>query len=41
MPKSPKKYLIQDSTIVDEIYPLIEQSAKDGRLTNVKSCIQK
>lgn len=41
MPKSPKKYLIQDSTIVDEIYPLIEQSTKNGRLTNVKSCIQK
>lgn len=41
MAKSPKKYLIEDSIMIDEIYPIIEQSAKAGKINSVKSCIQK
>lgn len=41
MPKTPKKYIIQDSIMIDEIYPIIEKQAKSGRISNVKSCIQK
>ncbi len=41
MAKSPKKYLIEDSIMIDEIYPIVEQSAKAGKINSVKSCIQK
>ena len=41
MAKKSKQYIIEDSLIIDEIYPLVEKSIKSGKLTSVKNCIQK
>ena len=41
MAKSPKKYLIQDSIMIDEIYPIVEKQIKAGKINSIKSCIQK
>ena len=36
MAKKSKKYLIEDSIIIDEIYPLVEASIKSGKLNSFK-----
>lgn len=38
--KTPKKYLIEDTVIVDEIYSIVESVAKN-KLSSIKSCIER
>ena len=38
--RTPKKYLIEDQVIIDEIYPLVE-ATMDKRTSNLKSCIER
>ena len=40
MAKKSKQYIIEDTVIVDQIYPLVDKVAKN-KLTSVKSCIEK
>lgn len=40
MPKKPKQYLIEDTIIVDQIYPLLEASLP-RKISSLKSCIER
>ena len=40
MPKKPKQYLIEDTVIIDQIYPLIEASLP-RKISSLKSCIER
>ena len=38
--RTPKKYLIEDQVIIDEIYPLVD-ATMSKRTSNLKSCIER
>ena len=38
--RTPKKYLIEDQIIIDEIYPLVD-ATMSKRTSNLKSCIER
>ena len=40
MAKKSKQYIIEDTVIVDQIYPIIAEASRN-RLSNIKSCIEK